>query len=79
MDDECGSMRCIQCPTFKNVSKVVSSQHKEVLGFFMVYVGDVIMFGYTTMVKKIIDAFQKPCTCRVTGIIPRGDVTIEEE
>eukprot|EP00975_Prorocentrum_lima_P034758 7303743-Prorocentrum_lima.AAC.1 len=43
MDDEYGPMICSQCPTFKNVWKVVSSQHKEVLGFFMVYVDDVIM------------------------------------
>eukprot|EP00975_Prorocentrum_lima_P058510 12272963-Prorocentrum_lima.AAC.1 len=41
-DDEWGMMRCIQCPTFKNVWKVVSSLNKEVLGFFMVYVDDVI-------------------------------------
>eukprot|EP00975_Prorocentrum_lima_P024413 5132786-Prorocentrum_lima.AAC.1 len=60
MDDEYGPMRCVQCPTFKNVWNVVSSQHKDVLGFFMVYVDDVIMSGSTTMVKKIIDAFQKP-------------------
>eukprot|EP00975_Prorocentrum_lima_P048147 10070703-Prorocentrum_lima.AAC.1 len=45
-------MRCIQCPTFTNVWTVVSSQYKEVLGFFMVYMDDVIMFGSTTMVKK---------------------------
>eukprot|EP00975_Prorocentrum_lima_P019105 4021041-Prorocentrum_lima.AAC.1 len=66
-------MRCIQCPTFENVWEVVSSQHKEVLGFFMVYVDDVTMFGSTTMVKKIIDAFRKPWKCRVTGIIPRDE------
>eukprot|EP00975_Prorocentrum_lima_P028655 6021815-Prorocentrum_lima.AAC.1 len=47
----------------------------------MVYVDDVIMFGSTSMVKKkkIIDAFQKPWKCRVTGIIPGDGVTIEEE
>eukprot|EP00975_Prorocentrum_lima_P003921 854896-Prorocentrum_lima.AAC.1 len=41
-------MRCVKCPTFKNVWKVVSSPKKEVLGFFMVYVDDVIMFGSTS-------------------------------
>eukprot|EP00975_Prorocentrum_lima_P055556 11649213-Prorocentrum_lima.AAC.1 len=64
-------MRCIQCPTFKNVWKVVSSLSKEVMGFFMVNVDDVLMFGSTPMVKKIIDAFRKPRKCRVIGIIPR--------
>eukprot|EP00975_Prorocentrum_lima_P004835 1052670-Prorocentrum_lima.AAC.1 len=64
MDDEWGPMRCVLCPTFKNVWKVVSSQHKDVLGFFMVSADDVIMFGSTTMVKKIIDACQEPWKCR---------------
>eukprot|EP00975_Prorocentrum_lima_P030597 6418926-Prorocentrum_lima.AAC.1 len=31
------------------------------------------------MVKNIIDAFKEPWKCRVTGIIPRDEVTIEEE
>eukprot|EP00975_Prorocentrum_lima_P051246 10735464-Prorocentrum_lima.AAC.1 len=60
MDDEWGTMRCVQCPTFKNAWKVVSSSNNEVLRFFMVYVDDVIMFGSTSMVKQIIDAFRKP-------------------
>eukprot|EP00975_Prorocentrum_lima_P008520 1819843-Prorocentrum_lima.AAC.1 len=30
------------------------------------------------MVKKIIDAFGEPWTCRATGIIPRYGSTIEE-
>eukprot|EP00975_Prorocentrum_lima_P039038 8202370-Prorocentrum_lima.AAC.1 len=64
-------MKCIQCPTFKNVWKVVSSLHNEVLGFFTVYVDDVIMFGTTSMVEKIIDVFKQTWKCRVTGIIPR--------
>eukprot|EP00975_Prorocentrum_lima_P057526 12064595-Prorocentrum_lima.AAC.1 len=66
MDEAHGPMRCIQCPTFKNVRKVVSSQYKEVLGFFMVYLDDVIMFGSTTMVTQFIDAFQRSWKCRVT-------------
>eukprot|EP00975_Prorocentrum_lima_P070326 12931292-Prorocentrum_lima.AAC.1 len=37
----------------------------------MVYVDEVIMFGSTSMAKKIIDAFRKPWNCRVAGIIPR--------
>eukprot|EP00975_Prorocentrum_lima_P023437 4928909-Prorocentrum_lima.AAC.1 len=72
-------MRCILCPSFKNVWKVVSSLNKEVVGFFMVYLDGAIMFGYTSMVKKITYAFKKPWTCRVTGIIPRDGITIEEE
>eukprot|EP00975_Prorocentrum_lima_P064220 12896250-Prorocentrum_lima.AAC.1 len=72
-------MRCIQCPTFKHVWKVVSSLSKEVLRFFMVYVDDVIMFGYTSMVEKVIDAFKQTWKCRVTGIIPRYGCTSEED
>eukprot|EP00975_Prorocentrum_lima_P007104 1526534-Prorocentrum_lima.AAC.1 len=53
-------MRCVQCPTFKNVWKVVPGQSKYVLGFFMVYVYDVIMLGSTAMVRKIIDACKEP-------------------
>eukprot|EP00975_Prorocentrum_lima_P029203 6133044-Prorocentrum_lima.AAC.1 len=64
MDDEWGPMRCIQCPTYKNEWKVASSLRKEVLGFFMVYVDDVIMCGSTSMVKKITYAFRKPWKCR---------------
>eukprot|EP00975_Prorocentrum_lima_P011435 2431707-Prorocentrum_lima.AAC.1 len=60
MDDVWGPMRCVQCPTFKNAWKVVSGLSKSVLGFFMVYVDDVVMFRSTPMVKKIIDAFIKP-------------------
>eukprot|EP00975_Prorocentrum_lima_P016591 3518522-Prorocentrum_lima.AAC.1 len=41
------------------------------MGFFM--------FGYTSMVKEIIDAFKTPWKCRVAGIIPRDGITIEEE
>eukprot|EP00975_Prorocentrum_lima_P037844 7962247-Prorocentrum_lima.AAC.1 len=40
-DEEFGSLRSIQCPTFKNAWKVVSRLSKEVLGFFMVDVDDV--------------------------------------
>eukprot|EP00975_Prorocentrum_lima_P038176 8027733-Prorocentrum_lima.AAC.1 len=61
MDDEHGPMRCAP---FKNVWKVVSGQSKEVLGFILVYVGGVIRFGSTAMVKKIIDAFKEPWKCR---------------
>eukprot|EP00975_Prorocentrum_lima_P064159 12895864-Prorocentrum_lima.AAC.1 len=68
-------MECVQCPTFKHVWKVVSSQHEEVLGFFMVYADGVIMFGSTTMVNMIIDALQQPWQCSVIGIIPRDEVT----
>eukprot|EP00975_Prorocentrum_lima_P002643 583270-Prorocentrum_lima.AAC.1 len=64
-------MKCIQCPTFKNLWNVVSSQHSEVVGFFMVYVDDVTMYGSTTMVEKIIDVFKQTWKCRVTGNIPR--------
>eukprot|EP00975_Prorocentrum_lima_P026526 5578992-Prorocentrum_lima.AAC.1 len=63
-DEEHGLMRCIQCPPFKNVWEVVWEQNKEVVGFFMVYVDDLIMFGSTPMVKKIIDAFQRSWKCR---------------
>eukprot|EP00975_Prorocentrum_lima_P002817 620967-Prorocentrum_lima.AAC.1 len=73
------SMRCVQCSTFKNVWKVVSSSSKSVLGFFMVYVDDVIMDGPTSMVSKIFDAFKEPWKCQVTGIIPRDGITSEEE
>eukprot|EP00975_Prorocentrum_lima_P011959 2540573-Prorocentrum_lima.AAC.1 len=45
----------------------------------MVDVDNVIMCGSTPMVKKIIDAFQKPWKCRVTGIITRDEVATEEE
>eukprot|EP00975_Prorocentrum_lima_P034261 7199599-Prorocentrum_lima.AAC.1 len=31
------------------------------------------------MVKKMIDSFRKPWKCRVTGILPRGGITSEEE
>eukprot|EP00975_Prorocentrum_lima_P063197 12890072-Prorocentrum_lima.AAC.1 len=64
-------MKCIQCPTFKNVWKVVSSQYSEVVGFFNVCVDDVIMFGSTSMVEKIIDVINQTWKCRVTGTIPR--------
>eukprot|EP00975_Prorocentrum_lima_P048022 10042313-Prorocentrum_lima.AAC.1 len=37
------------------------------------------MFGYVSVVKKIIEAFRKPRTCRVTGILPRDGITSEEE
>eukprot|EP00975_Prorocentrum_lima_P068785 12922582-Prorocentrum_lima.AAC.1 len=49
------------------------------MGIFMVYVDGVMMLGSTSMVKKNIDAFRKPWKCRVTGITPRGGITIEEE
>eukprot|EP00975_Prorocentrum_lima_P057438 12047367-Prorocentrum_lima.AAC.1 len=37
------------------------------------------MFGSTSTVKKIIEAFQKERKCRVTAVIPRDDETVEEE
>eukprot|EP00975_Prorocentrum_lima_P070818 12934243-Prorocentrum_lima.AAC.1 len=52
---------------------------QTIVGFFMVYMDDAIMFGCTSTVKNIIDAFRKPGTCRVTGVIPRYGITIEEE
>eukprot|EP00975_Prorocentrum_lima_P051342 10753222-Prorocentrum_lima.AAC.1 len=45
----------------------------------MVYADDVVMFGSTSMVKKITHAFQTPWKCRVTGVIPRDGSTTEEE
>eukprot|EP00975_Prorocentrum_lima_P065766 12905353-Prorocentrum_lima.AAC.1 len=72
-------MKCIQCPTFKNVWKVVSDHHSEVVGFFMVYVDDVIMFGSTAMVEKIIYVFKQTWKCRVTGITTRDGCTPEEQ
>eukprot|EP00975_Prorocentrum_lima_P025914 5453716-Prorocentrum_lima.AAC.1 len=53
--------------------------HKEVLGFFMVYVDDVIMFGSTSTLEKIIDACKQTSKYRVTGIIPRDGCSSEEE
>eukprot|EP00975_Prorocentrum_lima_P068744 12922325-Prorocentrum_lima.AAC.1 len=63
-DEDHGLMRCVQCPTYKNVWKVVSNRCREIVGFFMVYVDDVIMFGATSTVKRIIEAFQKEWKCR---------------
>eukprot|EP00975_Prorocentrum_lima_P069381 12926049-Prorocentrum_lima.AAC.1 len=60
MDDDWGPMRCSQSPTFKNVWRVMSSFSKRVLGFFMVYVDDVIMVGSTPVVREMIDAIRKP-------------------
>eukprot|EP00975_Prorocentrum_lima_P050276 10529803-Prorocentrum_lima.AAC.1 len=37
------------------------------------------MFGSTSTVEKIIEAFQKEWTCRVTGVISRDEETVEEE
>eukprot|EP00975_Prorocentrum_lima_P038453 8082900-Prorocentrum_lima.AAC.1 len=54
-------MRCMQCPTFKNCWTVVAedaNEEEEVIGFFMVYLDDIIMFAETPVLRKVVGAVQ---------------------
>ena len=66
---------CEMCNSAKNIWKVLvvddKSGSREIMGYFLVYVDDILIMGATRWVIEVIKMIQKSWTCKVMGILVR--------
>ena len=59
--------RCEACENCANIWKII--EEDKIVGYFLVYVDDVLIVGPQEWVKATIAAFKEQWECKVSGII----------